>query len=51
MRCKICEIPHKNTKRHGTWEDHQVCRLCTSVCEYFAWNSNYLNEYWRDGEN
>ena len=46
MRCKICQIPHKNTSRFQLWEDLQVCRLCSNVCDYFSWNGNYLQEYW-----
>ena len=49
MRCKICSIPHKNTSRFQLWEDVQVCRLCSSICDYFSWNGNYLHEYWRNG--
>lgn len=46
MRCKICQVPHKNTKRFQLWEDTQVCRFCSSICDYFSWNGNYLHEYW-----
>ena len=46
MRCKICQTPHKNTSRFQLWEDQQVCRLCSNVCDYFSWNGSYLQEYW-----
>ena len=46
MRCKICQIPHKNTSRLQLWEDQQVCRLCSNICDYFSWNGSYLQEYW-----
>jgi len=46
MRCKICQIPHKNTGRHRLWEDQQVCRTCGDICEFFTWNGSYLQEYW-----
>ncbi len=49
MRCKICNIPHKNTGRHQLWLEQQICRLCGNLCEYFSWNGNYLQEYWRFG--
>jgi len=46
MRCKICQIAHKNTSRFQSWEE-QVCRYCGVICDYFSWNGNYLHEYWR----
>jgi hypothetical protein len=47
MRCRICQIPHKNTSRFQSWEEEQICRICNGICEYFSWNGNYLHEYWR----
>ncbi len=49
MRCKICQVTHKNTARSHSWEE-QVCRFCSGICDYFAWNGNYLQEYWRVGK-
>ncbi len=46
MRCKICEIPHKNTSKYQSWEEQQACRHCSNICDYFSWNGNYLHEYW-----
>ncbi len=48
MRCKICELPHKNTSRYELWIERQVCRLCGNLLEFFSWNSNYLKEYWQE---
>jgi len=48
MRCKICQIAHKNTGRFESWEE-QVCRYCGIICDYFSWNGNNLHEYWRTG--
>jgi len=48
MRCKICDIPHKNTSRHQLWLEKHVCRICGSMLEFFSWNGNYLDGYWRD---
>ena len=28
MRCKICEIPHKNTAKYDLWLEHKICRVC-----------------------
>jgi len=49
MRCKICQMPHKNTSRHETWIEHQDCRICSYILGIFSWNGNYLKEYWKDG--
>ena len=49
MRCKICSSPKKNLVRFQIWEDQQVCRTCSGICDYFSWNGNYLHEYWRNG--
>ena len=46
MRCKICQIPHKNTRKYQLWVEQQVCRFCGDLCEFFSWNGNYLHEYW-----
>lgn len=46
MRCKICDLPHKNIARHQSWIEHQICRSCSYVLDIFSWNSNYLKEYW-----
>ena len=45
MRCKICDRPYKNTHRYKIWED-QFCRICSSLCDYFSFNGNYLKDYW-----
>ena len=45
MRCKICQIPHKNTSRHQSWSEQRSCRVCYNLCEYFSWNGNWLTEY------
>jgi len=50
MRCKICELPHKNTSRYDLWIERQVRRPCGNLFEYFSWNGNYLHEYW-EGKN
>ena len=50
MRCKICEIPHKNTAKYDLWLEHKVCRVCGSLFDLFSWNGNYLVEYWRSGK-
>jgi len=50
MRCKLCSTPHKNTNRYKSWNESQVCRTCSCVLEFFSWNSNYLHEYWKGGE-
>ncbi len=49
MRCKICEIPHKNTSRHENWVEYGVCRGCSFVLEMFSWNGYNLGEYWENG--
>lgn len=46
MRCKMCDLPHKNIARHQSWIKHQVCRTCSYVLDVFSWNTNYLKEYW-----
>jgi len=46
MRCKLCDLSHRNTSRHQSWIEHQVCRACYSVLDIFSWNCNYLKEYW-----
>jgi len=48
LRCKICELPHRNTSRYELWLERQVCRLCGNLLEYFSWNSNYLKDYWNE---
>jgi len=48
MRCKICDIPHKNTSRYQLWLEMQVCRVCSGLLEFFSWNGNYLDGYWED---
>jgi len=48
MRCKICELAHKNTSRYELWLDRRVCRICGNVLDLFSWNSNYLKEYWKN---
>lgn len=47
MRCKICQLPHKNTSRHELWAEFQVCRGCSFILEVFSWNGKNLNEYWK----
>ncbi len=47
MRCRICEIPHKNTVDRLNWEETQVCRTCYCLLDFFSLNSNYLDNYWR----
>jgi hypothetical protein len=49
MRCKLCDLPHKNITRHQSWIEHQICRSCSYVLDVFSWNSNYLKEYWGVG--
>jgi len=46
MRCKLCEIPHKNRGKSPLWIEFQVCRACSYVLDVFSWNANYLKEYW-----
>jgi len=48
MRCKICSLKHKNTKRHENWIQFQVCRICAYFLDLFFWNGNHLKEYWVD---
>ncbi len=45
MRCKICQLPHKNTSRHELWVEFQVCRECSFILEVFSWNGANLSEY------
>lgn len=47
MRCKICDISHKNTSKHDLWLENQVCRICGHIMDLFTWNGNNLKEYWR----
>ena len=47
MRCKICNIPHKNTAKYDLWLENQVCRICAQILDLFSWNGNNLGEYWR----
>ena len=47
MRCKICNIPHKNTNKRELWIENQVCRICGQILDLFSWNGNNLGEYWR----
>lgn len=35
MRCKICQIPHKNTARFQSWEEQQICRICNEYVNIF----------------
>jgi len=49
MRCKICDLVHKNTGRKKNWLEHQVCRTCSYFLEIFGANCNYLKEYWNGG--
>lgn len=49
MRCKLCDLPHKNIARHQSWIEHQIYRSCCYVLDVFSWNSNYLKEYWEVG--
>ena len=46
MRCKLCNLPHKNTSRHQSWIEYHVCRACYSILDVFSWNSDCLKEYW-----
>jgi len=46
MRCRICDLPHKNTGNHQNWKEYQVCRNCFFFFEIFGMNSNYLGGYW-----
>jgi len=46
MRCRICDLVHKNTKRHKSWISYQVCRTCLFLLEIFSWNNNFLKEHW-----
>ena len=48
MRCRICSVPHKNTKRHYLWTEKQVCRICAGLLDVFSLNHNILKEYWND---
>jgi hypothetical protein len=47
MRCKICEITHKNTRKYDLWIENQVCRVCGQLMDFFSLNGNNLGEYWR----
>ena len=47
MRCKICDITHKNTSKYDLWIEHRVCRICSQVIDLFSWNGNNLGEYWK----
>jgi len=49
MRCKICDLTHKNSKRYESLYEMQLCRECSQTIEIFSWNGNYLQEYWRFG--
>jgi len=49
MRCKICEIPHKNTRKYDLWIENQVCRVCGHLMDFFSLNGNNLGHYWRIG--
>ena len=49
MRCKICDITHKNTSKYDLWVENQVCRVCGQVLDFFSWNGNNLGDYWRIG--
>ena len=46
MRCRICELPHKNCNKYVLWIEFQICRICAYFLEIFSWNNNYLDEYW-----
>ncbi len=46
MRCRLCELPHKNTRSRVNWEENQVCRTCYYFLDYFSLNCNYLENYW-----
>ena len=46
MRCNLCNSTHKNTSRHSSWLEYQMCRACSYALDIFSWNSNYLKEYW-----
>lgn len=48
MRCRLCDLPHKNTSRHRLWLEFRVCRICAYFLEVFGWNTNYLEQYWRE---
>ena len=47
MRCKICQITHKNTGKYDLWTEYQVCRICGQILDLFTWNGNNLGEYWK----
>lgn len=46
MRCRICDLHHKNTGKRRIWEEYCVCRICAYVLDIFSLNHNYLREYW-----
>jgi len=46
MRCRICSKPQKNTRRHESWVEKQLCRICSQTVELFSWNGSYISEYW-----
>jgi len=48
MRCRVCDLPHKNTNRHRPWIQNQICRICAYFLDLFSWNGNHLKEYWVD---
>ncbi len=48
MRCKICEISHKNTGKYALWIENQVCLGCGHILDLFSLNGNNLGEYWRN---
>jgi len=50
MRCRLCEIPHRNVGNRANWIEYHVCRTCMQILGYFSYNSNYLLEYWDASE-
>jgi len=48
MMCRICSIPHKNTNRHELWRESKMCRICNGLLEFFSWNHNFLQQYWKN---
>ena len=46
MRCRVCDLPHKNTNRHRPWIQNHICRVWSFFFEFFSFNSNQLKEYW-----
>lgn len=50
MRCRLCDIPHKNAGNRSNWIELRLCRICFQIMDLFSYNSNYLTDYWEGYE-